>query len=481
MAPSPLQIANALFLDQQGLTEQDLENTLQHALTPSIDFADLYFQSSQQEMWLLEDSKIKNTHLHIDTGFGLRTIAESTQGLAYGNVLTLDALKKAANSARQIAQTNTTQKKRIAFSAAPKHHSICTQDNPLNSLSDEDKVQLLQRIDQLTRKQDPRITQVIVRLMGTHETILIANTDGLLTADCYPLVRLSIEVIAADKKNRESGSAGGGGKVTYELFTDALIEQYIQHATKQALTALSAKGAPAGKMPVVLGPGWPAVLFHEAVGHGLEADFNRKKSSVFWNRLNQQVATPHCTLIDDATLPNQRGSLSIDDEGTPGQRTVLIEDGILKNYLQDKLNATLMKSQPTGNGRRENYTCLPLPRMTNTFLMPGKCSPKEIIQSVDHGIYAADFSGGQVDITSGKFVFTTREAYLIENGKITHPVKNATLIGDGPDVLQKISMVGNDLAFDGGLGTCGKDGQSVPVGVGQPSLKIDEIIVGGTN
>lgn len=474
-----LQIARADLLDPTGLTETQLQKVLGSVLGKSIDNADLYFQSTYSETWVLEDSIIKGGSYNIDRGVGVRAMSGEKTGFAYSDDIVMPALEQAAIAARSITKQDGTQAiQNIRWNTG---HELYLPVNPLISLSENEKVDLLQRIDAYTRQLDTRVIQVSVNLAAEYETILVMNSEGQISADVRPLVRLNISVVVEEKGRREHGYAGGGGRFDYrQLLDNDNALEYAREAVRQALVNLEAIDAPAGMMPVVLGPGWPGVLLHEAVGHGLEGDFNRKGTSVYSGKMGEQVASSLCTIVDDGTLPNRRGSLNIDDEGTPTQCTVLIENGILKNYLQDKKNARLMGGQSTGNGRRESYAHIPMPRMTNTYMLPGQSTPHDIIASVKKGIYAVNFGGGQVDITSGKFVFSASEAYLIENGKITAPVKGATLIGNGPDVLTKVSMVGNDLQLDSGIGICGKDGQSVPVGVGQPTLKIDALTVGGT-
>ncbi|MBD3609058.1 MAG: metalloprotease TldD, partial [Gammaproteobacteria bacterium] len=413
-------------------------------------------------------------------GVGIRAISGEKTGFAYSDDIILPALHEAAQSARAIARSGQQGQMR-AWQRKPGHELYLPID-PLESASEDDKVALLKEIDTLARAEDPRVSQVFVNLSAVHDIVLVAASDGTLSADVRPLVRLNVSVLVEQNGRRERGSAGGGGRFGYEYFTQGdHAAAYAREAVRQGLVNLEAVDAPAGNMQVVLGPGWPGVLLHEAVGHGLEGDFNRKGSSAFSGRVGEKVASELCTVVDDGTMDRRRGSLNVDDEGTPTQQTVLIENGILKGYMQDKLNAQLMGVEPTGNGRRESYAHLPMPRMTNTYMMPGQSEPDEIIASVKDGLYAVNFGGGQVDITSGKFVFSASEAYLIENGKVTRPVKGATLIGNGPEVMQQISMVGNDLKLDEGVGSCGKDGQSVPVGVGQPTLRIDRLTVGGTN
>jgi len=448
-------------------------------LTHDIDSADIYFQTSRYESWVLEDGIVKDGSYNIEQGVGVRAISGEKTGFAYSDEIILPALTQAAVTARAIARQGQQQQVQAwQRGGVPRLYSA---DDPLASLTAQDKVQLLQQLDSQARKIDPRVKQVFVSLSGSYEVMLVAATDGTLAADVRPMVRLNVSVIAEHNGRREQGSCGGGGRVSYDYFMhDGRTDHYVQEAVRQALVNLEAVDAPAGGMPVILGPGWPGVLLHEAVGHGLEGDFNRKASSVFSNRIGEQVAAKGCTVVDNGTMPGRRGSLNVDDEGVATQENILIENGILKGYMQDKHNAHLMGVKPTGNGRRESYAHLPMPRMTNTYMLAGEYDPQEIIASVDKGIYAVNFGGGQVDITSGKFVFSASEAYLIENGKVTAPVKGATLIGNGPEVMQKISMVGNDLQLDLGVGVCGKEGQSVPVGVGQPTLRIDELTVGGT-
>ena len=474
-----IDLARKVLLEPAGLNENQLEGILGDILGYEVDRADLYFQSVRSESWRLEDGIVKEGHHDIRRGVGARAISGEKTGFAYSDDIVLPALIEATAAARSIAQQGKNAITRV-WHPIRGHHLYPIED-PLDSLHASEKIALLHRVDAEARKQDPRVTQVNVSLAGTHEVILILDSDGKIAADIRPLVRMSVSVIVEEKGRREQGSDGGGGRGSYQMFfeNDKALN-LAREAVRQAVVNLSAKPAPAGTMPVVLGPGWPGVLLHEAVGHGLEGDFNRKGTSAFSGRLGERVASPVCTVVDDGTLASRRGSLNIDDEGTPTQKTVLIEKGILKGYLQDKLNAKLMGMAPTGNGRRESYAHLPLPRMTNTYMLPGPYDPDEIIASIDKGLYAVNFSGGQVDITSGKFVFSASEAYLIENGKITHPVKGATLIGHGPEVLTKVSMLGNDLKLDAGIGTCGKDGQSVPVGVGQPTVKVDALTVGGT-
>ncbi len=474
-----LEIARRDLLEPTGITDLQLQNVLSDVLGSSIDNADMYFQSSYSESWSLEDSIIKGGSFNIDRGVGVRAMSGEKTGFAYSDDIVMPALEQAAHAARTISKSGGQQAiNKMQWSTG---HELYLPINPLNTLNETEKVELLQRVDACARKIDPRVIQVSVNIAAEHETILVMASDGHLAADVRPLVRLNVGVVVEQNGRREHGYAGGGGRFGYEYFleNDRALD-YAREAVRQALVNLEAVDAPAGTMPVVLGPGWPGVLLHEAVGHGLEGDFNRKGTSAFSGRMGERVATPLCTVVDDGTIANRRGSLNVDDEGVPTQCTVLIENGVLRNYIQDKRNARLMGMKSTGNGRRESYAHTPMPRMTNTYMLAGESTPEEIISSVKRGIYAVNFSGGQVDITSGKFVFSASEAYLIEDGKITVPVKGATLIGNGPDVMTKVSMVGNDLQLDTGIGVCGKEGQSVPVGVGQPTLKIDGMTVGGT-
>lgn len=464
-----------------GLDEQKLQAVMDHMMIKGVDYADIYMQSIQTESLMLENQMIKGVGFSKESGVGLRVVGGDKTGFAYTNDLNLRALEEAALTARCITKQG--QSGHVDLRKMNISNTLYSGLNPLVSLGENDKIEFLNTLDKTARALSPFITEVIIRLSGEYEEILILNSEGQIISDIRPLVHLSVQVVVEKKNRREVGSFGGGGRYGYDQFLQEgqkLGIQYVEEAVRQALLSFKAVPAPAGVMPVVLGAGWPGVLLHEAVGHGLEGDFNRKGSSAFSGRLGQVVASELCTVVDDGTLPGRRGSLNVDDEGTPTQRTVLIEKGVLTNYLQDKLNARLMGMSPTGNGRRESYASLPLPRMTNTFMLPGTMMKEEIIASVDRGLYAVNFDGGQVDITSGDFVFSTSEAYLIEKGKITKPVKGATLIGHGPTVLKKVSMVGSDLKLDSGVGVCGKEGQSIPVGVGQPTLLIDELVVGGT-
>ncbi|HQU14959.1 MAG: metalloprotease TldD [Chromatiales bacterium 21-64-14] len=474
-----LDIAKHRILDPSGLTESDLDQVFQRLLGPSVDSADLYFQASRHESWSLEDGIVKDGSHSIEQGVGVRVISGEKTGFAYSDEILLPALLEASQAARAIARSGgegTLQ----AWNRRTGHQLYVPLD-PLDTLSAADKIALLRSVDEEARRQDPRVQEVMISLAAGQDVILVAAADGTLAADVRPLVRLNVVVIVEQNGRREQGSFGGGGRFGYPYFQEqGRALHYAREAVRQALVNLDAVAAPAGTMTVVLGPGWPGVLLHEAVGHGLEGDFNRKGTSAFAGRMGEKVASAGCTVVDDGTLAQRRGSLNVDDEGTPTQCTVLIENGVLKGFLQDKLNARLMNMAATGNGRRESYAHLPMPRMTNTYMLAGEHDPEAIIASVDRGLYAVNFGGGQVDITSGKFVFSASEAYLIENGKVTRPVKGATLIGNGPDVLTRVSMVGNDLELDAGIGTCGKEGQSVPVGVGQPTLRVDQLTVGGT-
>ncbi|MEE9327485.1 MAG: metalloprotease TldD [Cocleimonas sp.] len=473
------QVEQQLF-DPAGLNEAKLDQVFSQL--KGADLADLYFQSTRFESWSLEDSIIKNGTYSIDQGVGVRMVVGEQTGFAYSDEITFDALISSAKAAAGIGKSGQTGKVK-AWSAKESQtiNALYATDNPLASMSENEKIALLNLADKEARAASSHVLQVMANIAGVHEHILVADIDGNMNADIRPLVRMNITVIVEKDGKRESASTGGGGRFGFDYFTQAdRIREYAQEAVRMALVNLESVAAPAGSQTVVLGSGWPGILLHEAIGHGLEGDFNRKGTSAFSGRVGEKVAAKGVTIVDDGTLEKRRGSLSIDDEGTPTNCTTLIEDGILKGYMQDKLNAKLMGEKSTGNGRRESYAHLPMPRMTNTYMLAGDRDPEEIIASVENGLYAVNFAGGQVDITSGKFVFSTSEAYLIENGKVTRPVKGATLIGNGPDVLTKVSMIGNDLALDQGVGICGKGGQSVPVGVGQPTLKIDGLTVGGT-
>ena len=481
-------MSNLTFVSEQLLTANKLKkdnvfNVLQQMSERKLDYADLFFQSSYHEAWILEDRIIKNGSYNIDQGVGVRAVSAEKTGFAYADQISLAALEQSGHAARTIVNEQGSGKIK-AFSDVLNKPLYSALD-PLSSLSREEKIALLHLVDKTARAEDARVQEVSASLSGVYEQVLVAATDGTFAADIRPLVRLSVNVLVESSGKRERGASGGGGRYGYDNFLEPTTlgnraESYAREAVRIALINLSAVAAPAGAMPVVLGAGWPGVLLHEAVGHGLEGDFNRRGTSVFSGQMGKQVTSPLCTIVDDGTISGRRGSVAIDDEGVPGQYNVLIEQGTLKGYMQDKLNARLMGGPATGNGRRESYASLPMPRMTNTYMLAGESTPEEIIASVDTGLYAPNFAGGQVDITSGKFVFSTSEAYLIEKGKITKPVKGATLIGSGIETMQQISMVGNDLALDIGVGVCGKDGQSVPVGVGQPTLKVDKLTVGGT-
>ncbi|MEI8163526.1 MAG: metalloprotease TldD [Betaproteobacteria bacterium] len=472
-------IAEQVLLKPHGLAPHLLERVFGQLFGNHVDYADLYFQYARSEAWSLEEGIVKSGSFNIEQGVGVRAICGEKTAFAYSDDISLAALQAAAGTTRAIAAAGAQRLAPMLRRSRPPP-ALYAGDDPIASLDDAAKVTLLERLEAMARAADPRVKEVMASIAGTWEVVLVARSDGHMAADVRPLVRISISVIMEEKGRREQGSSGGGGRFDYAYFSDAMLHDYAARAVHQASVNLAAKPAPAGEMTVVLGPGWPGILLHEAVGHGLEGDFNRKGSSTFAGRIGQRVAARGVTVVDDGTIAERRGSLSIDDEGNPTQRTVLIEDGILVGYLQDTLNARLMGVPVTGNGRRESFAHLPLPRMTNTTMLNGGHDPQEIIKSVKKGLYAANFGGGQVDITSGKFVFSTAEAYLIENGKITTPVKGATLIGSGPEAMMRVAMIGNDMALDPGVGTCGKEGQSVPVGVGQPTLRIDGLTVGGT-
>lgn len=478
-----LTIVSDELLTSNGLSQKDLLSVLEQLTERSLDYGDLYFQSSYHESWVLEDKMIKDGSYNIDRGVGVRAVSGEKTGFAYADQISLQTLTQSAQAARSIVRERGDGKSQRL--SGQDHPMLYTSHDPLQSMSREQKLDILKLVDAAARSADPRVQEVNASLSGVYEQVLVAATDGTLAADIRPLVRLSVSVLVESDGKRERGSSGGGGRFGYDWFLEPVNGEvrataWAKEAVRMALVNLSAVAAPAGLLPVVLGAGWPGVLLHEAVGHGLEGDFNRRGTSVFSGQMGQLVASPLCTIVDDGTMADRRGSVAIDDEGVPGQYNVLIENGILKGYMQDKLNARLMDMAPTGNGRRESYAHLPMPRMTNTYMLAGDSSPEEIISSVEYGLYAPNFGGGQVDITSGKFVFSTSEAYLIENGKVTTPVKGATLIGSGIETMQKVSMVGNDLHLDNGVGVCGKEGQSLPVGVGQPTLKVDELTVGGT-
>ncbi|SDX95995.1 metalloprotease TldD [Nitrosomonas sp. Nm33] len=474
-------IADRCLLMPYELDANRLHQVFGQILIHKIDYADLYFQYNRSEGWVLEEGIVKSGSFNIDQGVGVRAISGEKTAFAYSDEISLDALVSAAKATRAIAGQRSMHPARVAKQVASYNsRSLYLPQDPIANFKDSDKVALLEKLERFARAIDKRVIQVVASLAGEYEVIMVARSDGLLAADVRPLVRMSLQVIAEEKGRREQGVAGGGGRFDYTYFTDEILNDYAQKAVHQAIVNLNARPAPAGTMTVVLGNGWPGILLHEAIGHGLEGDFNRKGSSAFSGRIGERVAADGVTVVDDGTLANRRGSLNIDDEGNPTQCTVLIENGVLKGYLQDSLNARLMKQPLTGNGRRESFAHIPMPRMTNTYMLNGDKNPEEIIASVKHGLYAANFGGGQVDITSGKFVFSAAEAYMIENGKISYPIKGATLIGNGPDVLTRVSMIGNDMALDPGVGTCGKEGQSVPVGVGQPTLRVEGLTVGGT-
>lgn len=478
-APNDLfAIAERCLLAPYEINAAGLQQVFGQILTHHIDYADLYFQYSRAEGWVLEEGIVKSGSFNIDQGVGVRAVSGDKTAFAYSDDISLPALASAAQATRAIASQGLTRS--VQAVRRCKGRELYLPQDPIASLGDADKVALLEKLEGYARAVDKRVIQVMASLAGEYEVVLVARSDGLMAADVRPLVRVSLQVIAEQDGRREQGVAGGGGRFDYTYFTEDILRDYAAKAVHQALVNLNAKPAPAGTMTVVLGAGWPGILLHEAIGHGLEGDFNRKGSSAFSGRVGERVAADGVTVVDDGTIARRRGSLNIDDEGNPTQCTVLIENGILKGYLQDSLNARLMKVPITGNARRESFAHIPMPRMTNTYMLNGDKDPEEIIASVKHGLYAVNFGGGQVDITSGKFVFSAAEAYMIEDGKISYPVKGATLIGNGSEVLTRVSMIGNDMALDPGVGTCGKEGQSVPVGVGQPTLRIDGLTVGGT-
>lgn len=471
-------LSNKYIMSPAGLAESDLDLIMGSISSHNIDYADLYFQYSKNEFWALEDGAVKNGSFSIDQGVGMRSIAGQKTAFTYSDEISMEALKDGVKIVKSINKDN--ESKSYPIGEKLIKHSLYQPLNPIESIESTKKIQLLERIEALSKKLNPSIIKVSASLASQFEVVLIKTFQGELVEDVRPLVRLSVSVIIEKNGRREQGSAGGGGRYSLEYFTDAILHEYASEAVNQAVINLDAIPAPAGSMTVVLGPGWPGILLHEAIGHGLEGDFNRKGTSAFSGKMGSKVASTQITVVDDGTIPNRRGSLNIDDEGNPTSKTTLIENGILVGYMQDEMNAHLMNQKVTGNGRRESYAHLPMPRMTNTFMLNGKYEPDEIIKSVDDGIYANNFGGGQVDITSGKFVFSASQAWVIKNGKLSHPIKGASIVGNGPDILNEVSMVGNDMKLDTGVGTCGKEGQSVPVGVGQPTLKIDNIIVGGT-
>ncbi|WP_313069586.1 metalloprotease TldD [Melaminivora sp.] len=475
-----LAIARELLLTPFGLDETHLSRALSHIRAHQVDDADLYFQYTRHEGWSLEEGIVKTGSFSIDQGVGVRAVSGEKTAFAYSDDISLASLMDAATTVRSISSAGQAGRGRVARKKVAPSRSLYAGLDPIASMDSTAKVQLLERAEQHARARDPRVVQVMAGLAAEYDVVLVARADGTLAADVRPLVRLSITVIAEQDGRREVGSSGGGGRFGLAYFSDEQIAQYAQEAVQAALTNLDARPAPAGEMTVVLGPGWPGVLLHEAVGHGLEGDFNRKGSSAFSGRIGERVAARGVTVLDDGTMAERRGSLNVDDEGHATQKNVLIEDGILKGYIQDSLNARLMGVAPTGNGRRESYAHLPMPRMTNTYMLGGDRDPQEIVASIKRGLYATNFGGGQVDITSGKFVFSASEAFWVENGKILYPVKGATLIGSGPESLKKVTMIGNDMQLDSGVGTCGKEGQSVPVGVGQPTMRIEGLTVGGT-
>ncbi len=475
-----LAIARELLLTPFGLDETHLLRALSEIRAHRVDDADLYFQYTRSEGWSLEEGIVKTGSFSIDQGVGVRAVSGEKTAFAYSDDISEASLLDAARTVRSIAAAGKSARVKAAAQKIAGSRTLYPGTDPIATLDSTAKVALLEKVEKLARAKDPRVAQVMAGLAGEYDVVLVARADGTLAADVRPLVRLSVTVIAEQGGRREMGSSGGGGRFGLAYFDEAMIRQYVDEAVGAALTNLESRPAPAGEMTVVLGPGWPGVLLHEAIGHGLEGDFNRKGSSAFSGRIGQRVAAKGVTVLDDGTIADRRGSLNVDDEGNTTQRNVLIEDGILKGYIQDAMNARLMKTAPTGNGRRESYAHVPMPRMTNTYMLGGDKTPEEIVASIGRGLYATNFGGGQVDITSGKFVFSASEAWWVENGKILYPVKGATLVGNGPDALTRVTMIGNDMRLDSGVGTCGKEGQSVPVGVGQPTLRIDGLTVGGT-
>ncbi|MDH6592833.1 TldD protein [Variovorax sp. TBS-050B] len=475
-----LATAQQLLLTPFGLDESHLGKALAEITAHRVDDADLYFQYTRSEGWSLEEGIVKTGSFSIDQGVGVRAVSGEKTAFAYSDDISEASLLDAARTVRSISSAGRTARVKTAARKIASSRSLYRGIDPIATLDSTAKVQLLERVEKLARSRDPRVAQVMAGLASEYDVVLVARADGTLAADVRPLVRLSVTVIAEQNGRREVGSGGGGGRFGLAYFDDGKIAEYVDQAVKAALTNLDARPAPAGELTVVLGSGWPGILLHEAIGHGLEGDFNRKGSSAFSGRIGQRVAAKGVTVLDDGTIADRRGSLNVDDEGNASQRNVLIEDGILKGYIQDSLNARLMKVKPTGNGRRESYAHVPMPRMTNTYMLGGDKDPQEIVASIKKGLYATNFGGGQVDITSGKFVFSASEAFWVENGRIQYPVKGATIVGNGPDALTRVTMIGNDMALDSGVGTCGKEGQSVPVGVGQPTLRIDGLTVGGT-
>jgi TldD protein len=475
-----LATAKSLLLDPFGLDEGHLSRALNAIKAHQVDDADLYFQYTRTEGWSLEEGIVKTGSFSIDQGVGVRAVAGEKTAFAYSDDISEASLMDAATTVRAIAAASQSKRSKVPARKVSASRSLYPSLDPMSTMDSTTKVKLLEKVEKLARAKDPRVVQVMAGMATEYDVVLVARADGTLAADVRPLIRLSVSVIAEQNGRREAGSSGGGGRFGLAYFDDAMVETYVDEAVHAALTNLDARPAPAGEMTVVLGSGWPGVLLHEAVGHGLEGDFNRKGSSAFSGRIGQRVAAKGVTVLDDGTIADRRGSLNVDDEGHASQKNVLIEDGILRGYIQDAMNARLMGVKPTGNGRRESYAHVPMPRMTNTYMLGGDKDPQEIVASIKKGLYATNFGGGQVDITSGKFVFSASEAYWVENGKVLYPVKGATIIGSGPESLKKISMIGNDMRLDSGVGTCGKEGQSVPVGVGQPTLRIDGLTVGGT-
>lgn len=475
-----LATARGLLLEPFGLDETHLARALAEITAHKVDDADLYFQYTRSEGWSLEEGIVKTGSFSIDQGVGVRAVSGEKTAFAYSDDISEASLLDAARTVRSISSAARSARAKVPAQTIASSRSLYPPLDPITTLDSTAKVQLLEKVEKLARSKDTRIKQVMAGLASEWDVVMVARADGTLAADVRPLVRLSVTVIAEQNGRREVGSGGGGGRFGLAYFDDGRCEEYVGDAVKAALTNLESRPAPAGEMTVVLGPGWPGILLHEAIGHGLEGDFNRKGSSAFSGRVGQRVAAKGVTVLDDGTIADRRGSLNVDDEGNPSQRNVLIEDGILRGYIQDALNARLMRVAPTGNGRRESYAHIPMPRMTNTYMLGGDKSPDEIVASIKKGLYATNFGGGQVDITSGKFVFSASEAYWVENGKIQYPVKGATIVGNGPDALTRVTMIGDDMSLDSGVGTCGKEGQSVPVGVGQPTLRIDGLTVGGT-
>ncbi|MCA0211582.1 MAG: metalloprotease TldD [Proteobacteria bacterium] len=475
-----LATAQRLLLEPFGLNESHLSRALAEITAHRVDDADLYFQYTRNEGWSLEEGIVKTGSFSIDQGVGVRAVSGEKTAFAYSDDISEASLLDAARTVRSISAAGRSARTKAVGRKVAGSRSLYNGVDPISTLDSTAKVKLLEKVEKLARAKDPRVAQVMAGLASEYDVVMVARADGTLAADVRPLVRLSVTVIAEQNGRREMGSGGGGGRFGLAYFDDAQVNEYVNDAVNAALTNLESRPAPAGEMTVVLGPGWPGILLHEAIGHGLEGDFNRKGSSAFSGRIGQRVAAKGVTVLDDGTIADRRGSLNVDDEGNTSQKNVLIEDGILKGYIQDAMNARLMKVKPTGNGRRESYAHIPMPRMTNTYMLGGGHEPAEIVATIKKGLYATNFGGGQVDITSGKFVFSASEAYWVENGKIQYPVKGATIVGNGPDALTRVSMIGNDMALDSGVGTCGKEGQSVPVGVGQPTLRIDGLTVGGT-